>query len=102
MKVVNTRQMESYYERFCETVQMGLSGRVIDLDVVGEEHEMDDEEEDRAGYETEVGSEVNEYHYLRLLQKRYGTTIRIPHDNRALFSKGDPIIIHGKAAPGTI
>ena len=28
-----------YYERFCETVAMGLPGRVIDLDVAGLEHE---------------------------------------------------------------
>jgi len=27
------------------------------------------------------------HHYLRLLQKRYGTTIRIPHDNRASLRK---------------
>ena len=27
------------------------------------------------------------YHYLRLLQKRYGTTIRIQHDNRVSLRK---------------
>src|SRR6218665_3899123 len=38
MKVVRQGQMDSYYERFCETVAMGLPGQVIDLDVVGLEH----------------------------------------------------------------
>ena len=54
--VVRQGQMDSYmyYERFCETVAMGLSGRVIDLDVAGLEHEADDEKEERARYETEV------------------------------------------------
>src|SRR6218665_3809792 len=53
--------MDSYYERFCETVAMGLPGQVIDLDVVGLENEADDEKEERARYETEVESEVNGY-----------------------------------------
>src|SRR6218665_2049334 len=53
--------MDSYYESFCETVAMGLPGRVIDLDVAGLEHEADDEKEERARYETEVESEVNGY-----------------------------------------
>src|SRR6218665_1023662 len=57
-KVVRQGQMDSYYERFCETVAMGLPGRVIDLDVVGLEHEADDEKEERARYETEIESEV--------------------------------------------
>lgn len=60
-KVVRQGQMDSYYERFCETVAMGLPGRVIDLDVAGLEHEADDEKEERARYETEVESEVNGY-----------------------------------------
>src|SRR6218665_206855 len=47
-KVVRQGQMDSYYERFCETVAMGLPGRVIDLDVVGLEHEADDKIEERA------------------------------------------------------
>src|SRR6218665_3543038 len=59
--VVRQGQMDSYYERFCETVGMGLPGRVIDLDVVSLEHEVDDEKEERARYETEVESEVNGY-----------------------------------------
>ena len=50
MKVVHQGQMDSYYARFCETVEMGLPGRVTDLDVVGEEHEVDNEEEERVGY----------------------------------------------------
>src|SRR6218665_800762 len=53
-KVVRQGQMGSYYERFFETVAMGLPGRVIDLEVVGLEHEADDEKEERARYETEV------------------------------------------------
>src|SRR6218665_2243882 len=53
--------MDSYYESFCETVTMGLPGRVIDLDVAGWEHEADDEKEERARYETKVESEVNGY-----------------------------------------
>src|SRR6218665_2005231 len=53
-KVVCQDQMDSYHARFCETVEMGLPGRVIDLDVVGLEHEADDEKEERARYETEV------------------------------------------------
>src|SRR6218665_2987474 len=53
--------MDSYYERFCETVAMALPGRVINLDVAGLEHEADDEKEERARYETEVESEVNGY-----------------------------------------
>src|SRR6218665_479768 len=60
MKVVRQVQMDSYYERFCETLAMGLPGRVIDLDVVGLEHEADDEKEERARYETEVESEVTD------------------------------------------
>src|SRR6218665_4012292 len=40
-KVVRHGQMDSYCERFCETVAMGLPGRVIYLDVVGLEHEAD-------------------------------------------------------------
>src|SRR6218665_1740956 len=60
-KVVRQGQKDSYYERFCETVEMGLPGRVIDLDVVGLEHEADDKKEERARYETEVESEVNRY-----------------------------------------
>src|SRR6218665_1017835 len=60
-KVVRQGQMDSYYERFCEMVAMGLPGRVIDLDVAGLEHEADDEKEERARYETEVESEVNGY-----------------------------------------
>src|SRR6218665_2197296 len=60
-KVVRQGQMDSYYERFCETVEMGLPGRVIDLDVVGLEHEADDEKEERARYETGVESEINGY-----------------------------------------
>src|SRR6218665_3507022 len=60
-KVVRQGQMDSYYERFCETVAMGLPGRVIDLDMVGLEHEADDEKEERARYETEVESEVTGY-----------------------------------------
>src|SRR6218665_1134140 len=40
---------------------MGLPGRVIDLEVVGLEHEADDEKEERARYETEVESEVTGY-----------------------------------------
>src|SRR6218665_716977 len=60
-KVVRQGQMDSYYERFCETVAMGLPGQVIDLDVAGLEHEADDEKEERARYETEVESEVNGY-----------------------------------------
>src|SRR6218665_649393 len=40
-KVVRHGQMDNYYERFCETVAMGLPGRVIYLDVVGLEHEAD-------------------------------------------------------------
>src|SRR6218665_1299666 len=40
---------------------MGLPGRVIDLDVVGLEHEVDDEKEERVRYETEVKSEVTGY-----------------------------------------
>src|SRR6218665_1277449 len=60
-KVVRQGQMDRYYERFCETVAMGLPGRVIDLDVVGLEHEADDEKEERARYEIEVESEVNGY-----------------------------------------
>src|SRR6218665_2042230 len=60
-KVVREGQMDSYYERFCETVEMGLPGRVIDLDVAGLEHEADDEKEERARYETGVESEVNGY-----------------------------------------
>src|SRR6218665_2299568 len=40
---------------------MELPGRVIDLDVVDLEHEADDEKEERARYETEVESDVNEY-----------------------------------------
>src|SRR6218665_1554977 len=60
-KVVRQGQMDSYYEHFCETVAMGLPGRVIDLDVAGLEHEADDEKEERAKYETEVESEVNGY-----------------------------------------
>ena len=50
-KVVCKGKMDSYSERFCETVEMGLPGRVIDLDVVGLEHEADDEKEERARYE---------------------------------------------------
>ena len=50
--------MDSYYERFCETVAIGLPCRVIDLDVAGLGHEADDEKEERARYETEVESEV--------------------------------------------
>ena len=38
-----------------------MPGRVIDLDVVGLEHEADDEKEERARYETEVESEVTGY-----------------------------------------
>src|SRR6218665_3669061 len=34
-KVVRQGQMDSYYDRFCETVAMRLPGRVIDLDVHG-------------------------------------------------------------------
>src|SRR6218665_2330784 len=60
MKVVRQGQMGSYYERFFETVAMGLPSRVIDLDVVGLEHKADDEKE-RARYETEVESEVTGY-----------------------------------------
>src|SRR6218665_1181997 len=60
-KVVRQGQMDNYYERFCETVAMGLPGRVIDLDVAGLEHEADDEKEERARYETEIESEVNGY-----------------------------------------
>ncbi|PGH37173.1 MAG: hypothetical protein CRN43_22745 [Candidatus Nephrothrix sp. EaCA] len=60
-KVVRQGQMDSYYERFCETVAMGLPGRVIDLDVTGLEHEADDEKEERVRYETEIESEVNGY-----------------------------------------
>src|SRR6218665_1226046 len=60
-KVVRQGQMDSYYERFCETVAMRLPGRVINLDVAGLEHEADDEKEERARYETEVESEVNGY-----------------------------------------
>src|SRR6218665_1043672 len=60
-KVVCQGQMDSYYERFCETVAMGLPGRVIDLDVTGLEHEADDEKEERVRYETEIESEVNGY-----------------------------------------
>src|SRR6218665_942809 len=60
-EVVRQGQMDSYYERFCETVAMGLPGRVIDLDVAGLEHEADEEKEERARYETEVESEVNGY-----------------------------------------
>src|SRR6218665_3904005 len=60
-KVVRHGQMDSYYVRFCKSVEMGLPGRMIDLDVVGLEHEADDEKEERARYETEVESEVNAY-----------------------------------------
>src|SRR6218665_3091556 len=60
-KVVRQGQMDSYYERLCETVAMGLPGRVIDLDVAGLKHEADDEKEERERYETEVESEVNGY-----------------------------------------
>src|SRR6218665_3037923 len=60
-KVVRQGQMDSYYERFCERVAMGLPGRVIDLDVAGLEHEADDEKEEGARYGTEVESEVNGY-----------------------------------------
>src|SRR6218665_3762369 len=60
-KVVCQGQMDSYYERFSETVAMGLPGRVINLDVAGLEHEADDEKEERARYETEIESEVNGY-----------------------------------------
>src|SRR6218665_3897882 len=60
-KVVRQGQMDSYYERFFETVAMGLPRRVIDLDVVGLQHEADDEKEERARYETEVESEVIGY-----------------------------------------
>src|SRR6218665_2856567 len=59
MKIVRQGQMDSYYERFCEIVEMGLPGRVIDLDEVGLEHEADDEKEERERYETEGESEVN-------------------------------------------
>ena len=59
MKIVRQGQMDSYYERFCEIVEMGLPGRVIDLDEVGLEHEVDDEKEERARYETEGESEIN-------------------------------------------
>src|SRR6218665_1727713 len=44
-KVVRQGQMDSYYERFGETVAMELPGRVIDLDVVCLENEADDEKE---------------------------------------------------------
>src|SRR6218665_2190268 len=60
-KVVRQGQMDSSYERFCETVAMGLPGRVIDLHVAGLEHEAGDEKEERARYENEVESEVNGY-----------------------------------------
>src|SRR6218665_3179524 len=59
MKVVRQGQVDSYYERFCEMMAMGLPGRLIDLDVAGLEHETNDEKEERARYETEVESEVN-------------------------------------------
>src|SRR6218665_524533 len=62
-KVVRQGQMDSYYERFCETVAMGLPGRVIDLDVAGLEHEADDEKEERARYETEVELEMKKQHW---------------------------------------
>src|SRR6218665_1432542 len=45
-KVVRQGQMGSYYERFFETVAMGLPGRVLDLDVVSLQHEADDEKEE--------------------------------------------------------
>src|SRR6218665_2968595 len=61
LRTAGLGQMDSYYERFCETVAMGLTGRVIDLDVAGLEHEADGEKEERARYETEVESEVNGY-----------------------------------------
>src|SRR6218665_3921574 len=60
-KVICQGQMDSYYERFFETVAMGLPGRVIDLDVVGLEHEADDEKAERTRYETGVKSEVTGY-----------------------------------------
>src|SRR6218665_3251185 len=60
-KVVCQGKMDSYSERFCETVEMGLPGRVIDLDVVGLEHKADDEKEERARYENEIELEVNGY-----------------------------------------
>src|SRR6218665_1910024 len=60
-KVVRQGQMDSYCERFCETVAMGLPGRVIDLDVAALEHEADYQKNKRARYETEVESEVNGY-----------------------------------------
>src|SRR6218665_2965469 len=60
-KVVRQGQMDIYYDRFFETVAMGLPGRVIDLDVVGLEHEAYDEKEERTRYETEVESEVTGY-----------------------------------------
>src|SRR6218665_965803 len=50
-KVVRQGQVDSYYGRFCEMVEMGLQGRVIDLDEVGLEHEADDEKEQKARYE---------------------------------------------------
>src|SRR6218665_294424 len=49
-KVVRQGQMDSYYKRFFETVAMGLSGRVIDLDVVNLEHDADDKKEKRVRY----------------------------------------------------
>src|SRR6218665_944407 len=48
-KVIRQDQMDSYYERFCETVAMGLPGRVIDLDVAGLGKEGGEEKEGRGG-----------------------------------------------------
>src|SRR6218665_2009354 len=60
-KVVRQGQMDSYCERFCETVAMGLPGRVINLDVAGFGHKGGGEKKERERYETEVESEVNGY-----------------------------------------
>src|SRR6218665_4122112 len=57
-KVVRQGQMDSYYERFCETVAVGLPGRVIDRDVAGFGHEAGGQEEGGAGDEKQGGGEA--------------------------------------------